>query len=88
MKTFKAWITKYALTKGVLVLNVEQYGRFGNLVCDPLNRWHDSYHGEGRDWHRTRESAVKRVAEMRKAEIASLRKQIARLHKAEIEVPE
>ena len=38
-------------------------------------------HGEGKDWHRTKESAVKRAENMRAAKIASMRKSIAKLEK-------
>jgi hypothetical protein len=40
---------------------------------------HNYAHGEGRQWHRTQESALARAESMRKAKIASLRKSIARL---------
>lgn len=79
---FRAWITKYALTSGVTVTTVEDCGdgmvQFG----------HHYYHGEGRDWHRTRESAIDRVRELRVAKLAALRKQIAKLEAKNIEVPE
>lgn len=41
------------------------------------------YHGEGNDWHRTKESAIAKAEEMRKKKIASLKKQIEKLEKME-----
>jgi hypothetical protein len=75
----KAYITKYALTKGI------------QEVDDALAAWRTDmihvkslgefavFHGEGREWHRTRESAVKRALVMRDKKIASLRKAIGKL---------
>ena len=80
-----AYITKYALTKGILevggdvslnfpdMFNVEREGR-------PL---YQSFHGHGRDWHLNRVSAVVRARDMRDAKIKSLRAQIERLEKME-----
>jgi rubrerythrin len=39
----------------------------------------ETFIGEGREWHRTWESAAKRAEKMRVAKIAALRAQIARL---------
>lgn len=80
---FMVYVTKYALTKGIqermvmlttiddMVGDVEH-----SLIC---------YHGEGRDWHRTRESAVKRAEEMRKKKIASLKRNITKFEKLTFE---
>lgn len=43
--------------------------------------WNDYYHGEGKEWHRTRESAVAKAEEMRCKKIDSLKKQIEKLEK-------
>lgn len=74
----KVWITKYALSSGIKELDVEQ--------CDSPdmvrgNSWNDIYHGEGREWHRTYESAVARAEEMQLKKIKSLRKQIEKWEK-------
>jgi hypothetical protein len=75
----KVWITKYALTMGIS----ERVAR----ICSDINPdmiscgGLDLFHGEGREWHRTKEAATARAEEMRKAKIASLKKQIARLEK-------
>lgn len=70
----KIWNSKYALTEGLIEQDGEEVGdsmvKVGSLQY---------LHGEGREWHRTRESAVIRAEAMRKAKIASVRKQLARL---------
>lgn len=70
----KIWNSKYALTKGV----IEQEGE---AIEDSVFKIGPSeyLHGEGKDWHRTIEGAVARAEVMRKAKIASMRKQLARL---------
>jgi hypothetical protein len=43
------------------------------------------YHGEGRQWHRDRFSAIKRAEEMRVSKIASLNKQIRKIQQLNFE---
>lgn len=77
---FRAFITKYALTQGILEKEVEDCFHVSpDMVSAVDNEWREHYHGEGKDWHRTKEGAVKRAETMRAAKIASLKKQIARL---------
>lgn len=70
----KIWNSKYALTEGLIEQDGEEVGdsmvKVGSLQY---------LHGEGKEWHRTRESAAARAELMRKAKIASMRKQLARL---------
>lgn len=70
----KIWNSKYALTEGLIEQDGEEVGdsmvKVGSLQY---------LHGEGKEWHRTRESAAARAELMRKAKIASVRKQLARL---------
>lgn len=76
------WVTKYALSRGI-----ERIERVyfilqgdGDIYSGPRpvadGRW---FFGEGSEWHRTESAAIVRAEEMRKAGIASLKKQIARL---------
>ena len=74
----KAYITKYALTEGILQMEVEQDERFPNMVCYREN-YTRYIHGEGHNWHRTIESARDRAEVMRAKKIASIKKQIAKL---------
>lgn len=85
--TFIAWITKYALTKGVFSITAEDCDTSGKMICDTNSRTGGNayYHDEGKDWHRTRESAVRRAKEMQKNKIASLKKSIERIRKLDFE---
>ena len=47
--------------------------------------WNESYHGEGKEWCRTKEEAIKRAEEMRKKKICSLKKQIEKLNSLRFE---
>lgn len=80
----KVWITKYCLTKGIFEFEAERCGEYGERLYDMV---HDIsggsqsiyYHGEGKDWHITRESAISRAESMRIKKIASLKKSIMEL---------
>lgn len=76
----KVWITRYALTDGILESDAEiclDADMKGNMiVCD-----RGYFHGEGRDWHRTKEAALVRAEKMRQKKIASLKRQIEKLEK-------
>lgn len=77
---FTAYITKYALTKGIAEKQVEDcFDISTDMVTVVGDGWQEYYHGEGKDWHRTREGAVARAETMRTAKIESIGKQIARL---------
>lgn len=76
----KAWITKYALTKGIMEIKASPTGN-PEMIEGPGSL--EYYHGEGRDWHRTRESALERAEVMRTNMIISLEKRIKNLRKME-----
>lgn len=80
----KVWITRYALTKGIIESEVIYCGddmvRERKQGCFPIY-----YHGEGHEWHKTKESAIAKAEEMRKKKIASLKKQIEKLEKMKFE---
>lgn len=72
------WITKYALTTGIMTEQVEEPAtRWPNMICAKAIGPNATFHGK--DWHRTKEAAVARAEEMRKAKLVSLRKQIIKL---------
>lgn len=75
--TETVWITKYALTKGIL----RAEGRVSRISTSIFLFGPDSFFGEGDQWHRTREAAIARAEEMRKAKIASHEKSIEKLRK-------
>jgi len=83
-KRFTAFISKYALTTGIKIIAAEACETPG-MIADTENRWRSYYHGEGREWHRTREAAVARAEELRVAKIASLKKQITKLENLRFE---
>lgn len=74
---FIAYITKYALTQGIQNFDVED--RF-DISPDMVRHGSDAsaYFHKG-EWWRSYDEARHRAEAMRKAKIASLRKQIARL---------
>lgn len=75
---FPAFITKYALTKGILEKRVgDCFDISPNMVSFIGAEWSECYHG--RDWHRSRADAIVRAEEMRKAKIESLKRQLTLL---------
>jgi hypothetical protein len=75
----KFWITKYATTEGIFEVEGEVTEIASMLRYSDQHSCNRYVHGEGRDWHRTKESAIARAEVMRKAKLASLRKSIAKL---------
>jgi uncharacterized membrane protein len=76
---FRAWITKYAISEGIYEIDARVCSPVSQTMIEHVGKSNIYFHND--DWHRTRESAVARAEEMRKAKIASLRKQIAKLEK-------
>jgi len=84
---FKVWISKYALTKGIYELEVK---RCVNSIRDKdesdmveirKNGFTSYFHGEGKEWHLTKESAIVRAEEMKLRKIESVKKQLNKLEK-------
>lgn len=77
----KVWISKYAISDGkVTELEVEECVTSNDLVCHRAPGQIPQYfHGEGKEWHRTREGAVGKAEEMVDRKLASLRKQIKKI---------
>lgn len=74
------YITKYALTTGIShVLARVVKDTNGQMIEVKMGLHIVYFHGEGKDWHRTEEGAVKRAEELRVKKIASLKKQIKKL---------
>lgn len=72
----KVWITKYALSSGILERDATPCGN-GNMIQVGSHY----FHGEGRDWHLTLLSAQKKAEVMRVKKIASYRKIIEKMEK-------
>lgn len=78
----KVWITKYALTEGIFQVNAEKCSDTSPNMIGFIreNSGFTQYaHGEGRDWHLTKESALARSENMRLAKIKSHKNAIKRL---------
>ena len=74
----KVYITKYALTAGIIEADAEILK--GDMIL--INGdWNRCFHGEGKDWHRTFEEAYKKAEQMRIKKIASLKKQLSKYEK-------
>jgi len=74
------WITKYALTKGILEIEAELCDSPG-MIKDQNNGWNSYYHGEGKDWHKSKEAAIERAEYMRQNKLKSIRTKINKLQK-------
>lgn len=81
-QTFEAWITKYALTKGIFKVQAELSNTSSTtmiIVRDEENNYMHFYHHEGKDWHRSRQAAEEKANKMRLEKIQSLKQQIEKL---------
>lgn len=83
---FRAWVTKYALTRGVFEIAAELCDADIEMISDNSRRCR-YYHGEDRDWHRTLEGAQAKAHAMRNAKIASLKKQLKKLESMTFPLP-
>lgn len=74
-----AWITKYAMTKGIFSVQAEVC----KDVCDEMIAYKESsdwwIYAHRNEWHRTRGEAIARAEEMRKKKISALQKSIKKL---------
>jgi hypothetical protein len=85
----KVWITKYALSVGIIEADAKESAAYpGMVVIRREGRFDECFHNEGKDWHRTLTFAQTRADKMRVAKIASLEKQIAKLRALTFAVPE
>ncbi len=83
-KKIKAYVTKYALTSGILVVEAEHC-----TDIDPnMIKFGAMNYAHGKDWHQTLKAALTRAEDMRKRKLTTLRKQVAQLEKLKIEVVE
>lgn len=73
----KVYITKYALTTGIMERDVEDIGH--GTVKDKDTFMSQYFYVEGKGWHRTMESAIKHAQVMRDNRIKALEKQIEKL---------
>jgi hypothetical protein len=76
-KVFTAWVTKYAMTEGILKMKVEDCFDTSPDMVAKVNGRGAYFHGK--DWHRSHEAAIARAEEMRIAKLKSIDKQRARI---------
>lgn len=78
--SIRVFITKYALADGITETDAELCdSRMIRVRKRGSHNFDQYFHGEGKDWHRTRESAVKRAETMRDKAIQSAEKKILKL---------
>ncbi len=78
----RIWITKYALTSGIESHDNAEIHDVADMVSYGDIGYGFKYaHGEGKEWHRSEESAISRAESMRISKIASLEKSILKLKK-------
>jgi hypothetical protein len=77
----KAWITRYALTTGILEVTCENPGDSNTIRFRRPGYTEQAAYGK--DWHRTREAAVRHAEAMRVKKVASLQRSIEKLSKLE-----
>lgn len=77
-----AWVTKYALTLGILKVKGQHC-----LSIDPGFLSYLPYgDAHGNDWHLSEQDALQRAEAMRLAKIAAMKKQIAKLEKMQFKI--
>ena len=79
----KVWITKYALTKGVIPMNATALPSNLEYVTGNLENGAEMFLLLNRDCFESREDAIRKAEHMRYAKIHSLKKQIDKLNKME-----
>jgi hypothetical protein len=79
----KLWVTKYALTSGIMEIDGEVSG---DLALWEVNGWNQYVHGEGKEWHRTFSGASNHAEKMRIKKIASHKNSIAKLEKLRFQI--
>lgn len=82
--TVKFFVTKYALSQGILKFDgLLGQGRSKGVASGRISGEGSMayFFGEGKDWHLTLESALKRAEELRKAKLVALHRQISEIEK-------
>lgn len=74
----KVWVTKYALTKGIMEKEAELCdntdGRMIRIKDNPYNEYY-----AGGEWFHTKEEAVQKAEELKVKKIKSVKKQLEKL---------
>lgn len=77
----KVWITKYALTKGIIEADGVHTTQGVYIANSGLNT--DWFYGS--DWHSNKQSAIKKAEEMCQKKIESLKSQIKKFEEMRFE---
>lgn len=77
----KIWITKYALSEGIIEKEGEECPGFPRMIQIRIPGKASSEFFHKPDWHTSKEEAISRAEEMRQKKIASLQKQIKKLER-------
>lgn len=78
----KVWITKYALTKGILEMEGEETIS-PSMICITNTQPPDYYNGK--DWHFSKKKAIERANEMALNKINTLQQQIEKIKSLKFE---
>ena len=78
-KLEKFWISKYALSKGIIEVNAEISENSDQIIKCYIEGYHMTFFGENKEWHRTWEEAFEMAEKRRDKRIASLKKQLKTL---------
>ena len=85
----KVWISKYALERGIFEIEGlelgEEYNNSFAVKIPNRSLPKEEYFIQNGDWHKTKESAVKKAEEMRNEKIKSLKSEIESLEKMNFE---
>ncbi len=84
----KAYITKYALTSGIYVVDGAIAGHNQGMFCVDRSATTLAQYFHGNDWHTTWESAEAQAYSMAERKLKSLRKQLKKLEDMEFKNPE
>jgi len=85
---FKAYITKYALTNGIELVDAELCFDISPTIIMYRHDGNESTtYAHHKEWHRTLDAALERAEEMRSAKIKALKKQIIKLENIKFDIP-
>jgi hypothetical protein len=85
-ENMRVWITKYALTQGILEKEADICKTVsGDMIEIQGTRFAEYYHGKGRDWHLTKEDAIKKAEKMKQNKIKNIEKQLDNLRNLKFE---
>lgn len=85
--TMKVFITKRVFTEGIVEVDsaIESSVNRGMIIVSPRGSlsFETYFHGQGREWHRDRVSAIRRAKELQAAKIKALEKQLQKIKNIE-----